>query len=326
MRRTDRGRIPPAPNTRRRSEPRLSSLGLMTPDGNALPEVSQALTALLTAREITRETLAATEVSPERTEHSSERPDTSTWYAAALTTTAQAAWLLRDIAKSPAKFQPQCEVASAWQPRANEERMGAKGLDRSCPARTVGPGPTTANHRQGAGRKSMSCVPSLRIAARQREAYWQQQRLFDRDGFHLGFYYRSLWKLEINPHKTDKPRKKGGRPPLFEPAKLRRDGDAGGFGVTGYEAASLSGTDVRDGSGGGVYSPNDAKCAADMFAQGADPRVTPIERLLAKQCVDNTLPEPARKLPGCHGRTNCSASPNMCKPSWTGTPRRIRRQ
>lgn len=113
--------------------PPLLARGLLVEGPATLPEVTQSLESLLTAHGLTREDL---EARTSADADSSDSPNTgasstataapvantSAWYAAALTTTGQAAWLLRDIARTPAKLNRNGTIASVWV-KAFEERL-----------------------------------------------------------------------------------------------------------------------------------------------------------------------------------------------------------
>ena len=134
---------PPAPA----AAARLLALGLTAADGSELPEVSDALAPLLEARGISvaelgssgEFTAAVTAPEPATGDAGaaavpagdgveSGTADTSTWYAAALTTTAQTAWLLRDLTRGAAKLNRNGGVASAWL-RSVEDRLRLTGVE-----------------------------------------------------------------------------------------------------------------------------------------------------------------------------------------------------
>ena len=109
----------PAPET----IARLSARGLVIGGNEAvlfateLPEVTRALESLLAARGVSIGSLLAARESGGPDAHGDEpaaTPDTSAWYAPALTAIAQAAWLLRDLARAPAHLNRNGVVASAW--------------------------------------------------------------------------------------------------------------------------------------------------------------------------------------------------------------------
>lgn len=105
---------------------RLRALGLLGSNDAELPEVANALKSLLKTRGLDvamlRETPAA--LPPADPDHA----DTSSWFASALTVTGQAAWVLRDLERSPAKLNRNGDVASAWL-RTAEERLAIPAAD-----------------------------------------------------------------------------------------------------------------------------------------------------------------------------------------------------
>lgn len=113
--------------------PLLLARGLVVQGPAALPEVTQSLDSLLAAHGLSREDLDARAASstvadaadgpavpPEDAE--TQVADTSAWFAAALTATSQSAWLLRDIARAPAKLNRNGSIASVWV-KSFEERL-----------------------------------------------------------------------------------------------------------------------------------------------------------------------------------------------------------
>lgn len=105
---------------------RLRGLGLVGGNDTELHEVSHALEALLRTRGLS---LADIRETPEHAEPAVAEPaDTSAWFAAALTATGQAAWVLRDLERSPAKLNRNGDVASAWL-RTVEDRLSIPDAD-----------------------------------------------------------------------------------------------------------------------------------------------------------------------------------------------------
>ncbi len=99
----------------------LRARGLLGAGNAELPEVTAALEALLALRGLSAAALL------EGQSHASPRADvesadTSSWFAAALTSTGQAAWLLRELGRAPAKLNRNGDVASAWL-RTVEDRL-----------------------------------------------------------------------------------------------------------------------------------------------------------------------------------------------------------
>lgn len=96
-----------------------------------LPEVTRVLESLLATRGLGIDALLADGNDTPRPlsgEPRSDAPDTSAWYAAALTAIAQSAWLLRDLAKAPAHLNRSGAVASAWS-KSVAERLGIPRAD-----------------------------------------------------------------------------------------------------------------------------------------------------------------------------------------------------
>ncbi|KAM9862968.1 helicase-associated domain-containing protein [Leucobacter sp. BZR 635] len=105
---------------------RLRSLGLLGTNDAILPEVTEALTALLSSRGVSLEEFHESPAPAPVVEP--DPADTSSWFAAALTITGQAAWVLRDMERSPAKLNRNGDVASAWLRNA-EERLAIDAAD-----------------------------------------------------------------------------------------------------------------------------------------------------------------------------------------------------
>lgn len=109
----------------------LLARGLVAEGPTMLPEVAQSLDSLLITHGLSEEELvarASTEIHPRDSISTSEAPDTSAWYASALTSTSQAAWLLRDMTRTPAKLNRNGSVASSWVKSA-EERLNIPRAD-----------------------------------------------------------------------------------------------------------------------------------------------------------------------------------------------------
>lgn len=121
----------------------LLTKGLLGSGGVKLPEVTRALESALAERglsaaELSIETsgadasgaddLDAGDSSEGETGASDGIHDTSHWFAAALTTSAQSAWLLRELTRTPGKLNRNGSIASAWV-RAHEERNGTPRVD-----------------------------------------------------------------------------------------------------------------------------------------------------------------------------------------------------
>ncbi|MBL3681277.1 hypothetical protein D3229_02810 [Leucobacter aridicollis] len=99
----------------------LRARGLLGAGDAELPEVTAALDALLAARGLTVDTLlAGAPADAHGTD--ADAADTSSWFAAALAATGQAAWLLRELERTPAKLNRNGDVASAWL-RTAEDRL-----------------------------------------------------------------------------------------------------------------------------------------------------------------------------------------------------------
>ena len=117
---------------------RLLAQGLLGSGGVKLPEVTRALESALAERglsasELGAETSGADDLdasvsSEAETGASDGIHDTSHWFAAALTTSAQSAWLLRELTRAPGKLNRNGSIASAWV-RAHEERNGTPRVD-----------------------------------------------------------------------------------------------------------------------------------------------------------------------------------------------------
>lgn len=94
---------------------RLRALALAA--SGALPEVSSALGTLLSSRGLElADLLTSSESAAAVSSVADPAPaDTSSWFASALTATAEVAWLLRQLRRAPAKLNRNGGVASAWQ-------------------------------------------------------------------------------------------------------------------------------------------------------------------------------------------------------------------
>lgn len=104
----------------------VHGLGLVGDKNVELTEVSKVLASLLASRGITNESLERAPADVAGVP--SEPVDTSSWFASALTITGQSSWVLRDLARSPAKLNRNGDVASAWL-RAVEERLSIPAVD-----------------------------------------------------------------------------------------------------------------------------------------------------------------------------------------------------
>lgn len=103
----------------------LAQLGLVA-DGAALPEVTAVLAARFEARGLNPQVLVTEGDAPASAP--ATEAEMSGWYAPALTTTAQIAWLLRDLERAPAKLNRGGGIASTWL-RGFEERMHVTAAD-----------------------------------------------------------------------------------------------------------------------------------------------------------------------------------------------------
>lgn len=113
----------------------LVQLGLLARDSQtqslvSLPEVTAALDAGLasngsTSAQLTGETCPQTsgEAAP------ADATDTTGWFAPALTATAQCAWVLRELERSPAKLNRGGTIASTWV-KVTEERVRIPQIDQ----------------------------------------------------------------------------------------------------------------------------------------------------------------------------------------------------
>lgn len=116
----------PVPAPEREARDRLRALGLLGSGDVELPEVTQALTILLASRGLSLNGLRETPAALSQTDPAPG--DTTSWFASALTVTGQAAWVLRDLERSPAKLNRNGDVASAWLRNA-EERLAIPAAD-----------------------------------------------------------------------------------------------------------------------------------------------------------------------------------------------------
>lgn len=112
---------------------RLAALGLVGADHGAalaLPEVSAALTAGLAARGLTPDSLTHPAADTSAAVDATDEPHG--WYAQALTATSQLAWVIRELARTPAKINRGGTISSSWL-KSFEERVSVPRIDEFLP-------------------------------------------------------------------------------------------------------------------------------------------------------------------------------------------------
>lgn len=112
----------------------LTRLGLIARTSTSgapvsLPEVTAALEAGLVARGITRESLGSDVVPVNLTGSEANETESRGWYAPALAATAQLAWVLRELERTPAKMNRGGTIASTWL-KSFEERVRVAQVDQ----------------------------------------------------------------------------------------------------------------------------------------------------------------------------------------------------
>ncbi|MFC5339046.1 helicase-associated domain-containing protein [Leucobacter denitrificans] len=156
----------------------LIALGLVSPNATPFPEVVGVFGAEIDGR-VSLDALA--DPQSKATEHDdAPAPDVSGWFAQALTASGQVAWLLRDLARTPAKLNRNGDVAAAWV-KGLEERLsiprGAELVDLVRGAGLAGPAGhgfvATADAWLGSGHEARWIALARTAAAR------MPQRLLD---------------------------------------------------------------------------------------------------------------------------------------------------